>query len=320
MGQANSDTTGVLGCWGLGIVGGVVIGGILGMMGTISWTGAIFVAILITVLVGGFLMLVLGGSLPSLAQIQASRASGAMRPNVSAASASAADRAAAERAKAAREADTEPKGAVGEARTAIAQAGAKTGAAVADTATRAKDAVTDAAATMRDKIDDATRPHRDAAADKTAQLGQSARDAAQTAQSSAADAKNAAADKVAEARRSVAASIDPDAGSDAGTGAADAPGEGTKPAILVAARAGGPDDLKEIKGVGPKLETVLNEIGIYHFDQIAGWKDDELVWVDENLEGFKGRASRDEWVAQAKILAAGGETAFSKKVDKGGVY
>ncbi|MDD9716157.1 NADH-quinone oxidoreductase subunit E [Dinoroseobacter sp. PD6] len=99
-----------------------------------------------------------------------------------------------------------------------------------------------------------------------------------------------------------------------------APQQGAKPKMLESARAGGADDLKKIKGVGPKLETLLNSMGIYHFDQIAAWSDAELAWVDENLEGFKGRASRDEWVAQAKTLASGGETEFSSRVTKGDVY
>ena len=97
-------------------------------------------------------------------------------------------------------------------------------------------------------------------------------------------------------------------------------GEGTKPAALAAARAGGADDLKRIKGVGPKLEQTCNSLGFYHFDQIAAWTADEVAWVDQNLVGFKGRVSRDDWVAQAKLLASGGETEFSKKVDKGDVY
>jgi predicted flap endonuclease-1-like 5' DNA nuclease len=41
--------------------------------------------------------------------------------------------------------------------------------------------------------------------------------------------------------------------------------------------------------------------------------------MDSNLAGFRGRVSRDNWIAQAKILAAGGETGFSKKAGKGGV-
>ncbi|MDJ0995469.1 MAG: NADH-quinone oxidoreductase subunit E [Dinoroseobacter sp.] len=90
-----------------------------------------------------------------------------------------------------------------------------------------------------------------------------------------------------------------------------------KPAMLSAARAEGADDLKRIKGVGPKLETLLNSMGVYHFDQIAAWSAAELAWVDDNLEGFKGRASRDEWISQAKVLATGGETEFSSRVTKG---
>ncbi len=88
---------------------------------------------------------------------------------------------------------------------------------------------------------------------------------------------------------------------------------GVRPAALEAARDGAADDLKKIKGVGPKLEALLNSLGFYHFDQVAGWTAEEVAWVDENLEGFKGRVTRDDWVAQAKILAAGGETEFSKR-------
>lgn len=103
-------------------------------------------------------------------------------------------------------------------------------------------------------------------------------------------------------------------------GTAEGSDEGSKPETLSAARDGGPDNLKEIKGVGPKLEKLLNSMGFYHFDQIANWTADEVAWVNANLEGFKGRVSRDNWVEQAKILAAGGETEFSKRVDDGDVY
>lgn len=100
--------------------------------------------------------------------------------------------------------------------------------------------------------------------------------------------------------------------------AADA--SGIKPQTLAAPRDETPDNLKQIKGVGPKLESVLHSMGFYHFDQIAAWGADEVAWVDENLEGFKGRVSRDNWVEQAKILAEGGTTEFSSKVKKGDVY
>jgi NADH-quinone oxidoreductase subunit E len=68
------------------------------------------------------------------------------------------------------------------------------------------------------------------------------------------------------------------------------------------------------------LEKLLNTLGFYHFDQIAKWSAEELSWVDENLEGFKGRASRDNWVEQARKLASGQETEFSKRVSDGDVY
>ncbi|MCF6445295.1 hypothetical protein [Nereida sp. MMG025] len=86
-----------------------------------------------------------------------------------------------------------------------------------------------------------------------------------------------------------------------------------KPELLSKPRGGAGDDLKLIKGVGPKLERELNTAGVWHFEQIAGWRKKEVEWADENLISFKGRISRDEWVKQAKILAKGGETEFSKK-------
>ncbi len=95
---------------------------------------------------------------------------------------------------------------------------------------------------------------------------------------------------------------------------------GRKPAPLPGAREGGPDDLKQIKGIGPALETLLHDLGIYHFDQIAVWGPDEVVWMDHNLKGFRGRVSRDDWVNQARTLAAGGHTEFSDRVKKGDVY
>ena len=81
-----------------------------------------------------------------------------------------------------------------------------------------------------------------------------------------------------------------------------------KPATLKAARKSGADDLKRIKGVGPKLEKLLNSLGFFHFDQVASWSETEMAWVDQNLEGFKGRATRDNWVAQAKELMSSQET------------
>jgi NADH-quinone oxidoreductase subunit E len=96
--------------------------------------------------------------------------------------------------------------------------------------------------------------------------------------------------------------------------------EAARPEALSSARAGGADDLKMIKGVGPKLEIMLNDLGFYHFDQIAARSAAEVAWLNDNLAGFKGRVSRDNWVAQACKLATGQETEFSKRVSDGDVY
>jgi len=95
---------------------------------------------------------------------------------------------------------------------------------------------------------------------------------------------------------------------------------GTKPAMQSAPADGKGDDLKAIKGVGPALEKLLHEMGVWQFAQIAAWSADEIAWVDQNLARFKGRVSRDNWIEQAKTLASGGETEFSKRVAKGDVY
>lgn len=82
-------------------------------------------------------------------------------------------------------------------------------------------------------------------------------------------------------------------------------GEASKPEGLTAPRGGKADDLKEINGVGPAMEKLLHGLGYFHFDQIAAWTPSELAWVDDNLVGFKGRATCDNWSAQAKDLARG---------------
>jgi NADH-quinone oxidoreductase subunit E len=84
---------------------------------------------------------------------------------------------------------------------------------------------------------------------------------------------------------------------------------GSRPKGLDAPRAGKADDLQVIKGIGPGIEALLHRLGFFHFDQVAAWTADELAWVDANLEGFKGRATRDRWIEQAKILMAGGSVA-----------
>ncbi len=95
-------------------------------------------------------------------------------------------------------------------------------------------------------------------------------------------------------------------------------GQEKEPELLKEARGGKPDDLKKLKGVGPKLEATLNELGFFHFDQVASWGPQEVAWVDSRLK-FKGRIERDGWIEQAKVLASGGETDFSKRVEAGEV-
>jgi len=83
-------------------------------------------------------------------------------------------------------------------------------------------------------------------------------------------------------------------------------------ASFLSAPQGEADDLKLISGVGPKLEEKLNNLGIYHFSQIENFSAEDIEKVDAELN-FKGRIKREDWLGQAKILAAGGETEFSKK-------
>jgi len=98
------------------------------------------------------------------------------------------------------------------------------------------------------------------------------------------------------------------------------PTEEDRPETLLSApKADRPqDDLKRIKGIGVKIEALLNEIGVYYFEQIATWTEKEAAWIDHKVS-FPGRALRDDWIGQAKLLAAGGETEFSKRVDRGEV-
>lgn len=170
-----------------------------------------------------------------------------------------------------------------------------------------------------------------AAAEKAAAAEADRRSAEEEAARQKAEAEAAAAAEAEAARKAAEASssasgIMPPAG-DAentpdydGDGVREGTNEGTRPAGLSEPRGGKADDLKQIKGIGPKLEKLCNTLGFWHFDQVAAWTSDEVAWVDANLEGFKGRVTRDKWVEQAGVLASGGETEFSKRVEDGDVY
>lgn len=98
---------------------------------------------------------------------------------------------------------------------------------------------------------------------------------------------------------------------------ADAP----KAAPKAASQAGAAvDDLKRIKGVGPKLEAALKDLGVHDLAQIAAWDEAEKTRISTALAGRLRGADLSDWVAQAGILASGGETEFSARVDKGKVY
>ncbi|MEI4486549.1 NADH-quinone oxidoreductase subunit E [Frigidibacter sp. MR17.14] len=119
---------------------------------------------------------------------------------------------------------------------------------------------------------------------------------------------------VQEAPADSAAAVTPEAGP---TGPSEMPveaeGEGVQPQGLTAPREGAGDDLKVLEGIGPKLEEVLHGLGIYHYDQIAGWSPAEVAWVDGNLKGFKGRVTRDRWQAQAKLILEVGRDEFLRR-------
>jgi predicted flap endonuclease-1-like 5' DNA nuclease len=85
------------------------------------------------------------------------------------------------------------------------------------------------------------------------------------------------------------------------------------PQRLAGPRGGRADDLKEIEGIGPAMEKLVNSLGFYHFDQIASWSDADVALVDAEMKTFKGRISRDRWVAQAKLIVSEGLEAFRER-------
>ncbi|CAM8646931.1 NADH dehydrogenase subunit E [Paracoccaceae bacterium] len=119
------------------------------------------------------------------------------------------------------------------------------------------------------------------------------------------EAPKAAAPKAADApaKTPVAAKVAKPAKADAAVG-------GKQPKGLKAAKKGKADDLQIIEGIGPALEKLLHELGIFHFEQIAQWGEAEIAWIDANLKGFRGRATRDKWVAQAKLIGEVGTEEF----------
>ena len=96
---------------------------------------------------------------------------------------------------------------------------------------------------------------------------------------------------------------------------ADPPRFGTQTRVVKSAV---PDDLKRIRGVGVLIERRLNSLGIVSYDQIANWSSRDIERISQTLD-FKGRIERENWVEQARILVSGGQTDFSRRVDRGEV-
>lgn len=92
--------------------------------------------------------------------------------------------------------------------------------------------------------------------------------------------------------------------------AAAAPEPAPEPAVEAA------DDLSRIKGLGPKMRALLPTLGITSFAQIAALSDADLAELDGKLGAFAGRPKRDNWVAQAKFLAAGDVAGFEAQFGK----
>ncbi len=135
-----------------------------------------------------------------------------------------------------------------------------------------------------------------AAAEKAA----AERDAAEKAAAEKAAAEKAAAEKAAAEKAAAEKAAAP------------------KPYGLAAPLGGKADNLTRIRGIGKQINGILNDLGIWHFSQIASWTEQDIAWVDERLK-FKGRIEREEWVKQARLLAEGKETEFSRRVDSGQV-
>ena len=87
-----------------------------------------------------------------------------------------------------------------------------------------------------------------------------------------------------------------------------------KPLILSTPRPAGKDTLQKIKGIDATVEKDLNNLGIFHFSQIAAWSNKNCDWIEAFLH-LPGSAKKHQWIEQAKILEVGKETVYSQKVE-----
>jgi predicted flap endonuclease-1-like 5' DNA nuclease len=89
-----------------------------------------------------------------------------------------------------------------------------------------------------------------------------------------------------------------------------------KPLVLSTPKPIGKDNLKKIKGINSKIELDLNNLGIYHFEQISKWSNKNAEWIEEFLL-LPSIARSNQWVEQAKILTLGKDTPYSLQVENG---
>jgi predicted flap endonuclease-1-like 5' DNA nuclease len=90
----------------------------------------------------------------------------------------------------------------------------------------------------------------------------------------------------------------------------------SKPLILTSPKLTGKDSLIKIKGIDNKIENDLNNLGIYHFEQISKWSNKNCEWIEEFLL-LPGIARANKWVEQAKILLSGNDTPYSLQIENG---
>jgi len=81
----------------------------------------------------------------------------------------------------------------------------------------------------------------------------------------------------------------------------------------IAPAKGAPDNLMALKGIGPKLNAILADMGVSRFDQIAAWTAADIAEVDQHLGAFSGRIARDNWVDQAQLLTEGRLDVFMQR-------
>jgi predicted flap endonuclease-1-like 5' DNA nuclease len=95
-------------------------------------------------------------------------------------------------------------------------------------------------------------------------------------------------------------------------------GPAITPTVVTPTTTAAVDDLSRIKGIGPKLVALLGELGVTSYAQIATWDAAAIERIDAQLGRFAGRITRDQWVEQAKLLAAGDEAGFAGKFGNNG--